>query len=203
MELLIYYHFFHRTTKENISDSLASINKGMSKLAEIRKKMANGAECEPSQKQAVRTWLGGLHQDYPYALTLTIKPSVTEHTERGVYQRQIKRDDCDKIALRFQQKLNREVFGRRAADSYGHTLKYIAVVEGERSCKALHLHLAVGGLPAHIKPMQLQSLVSNARLQVRELNEQFEVNIADSGWLEYITKELGRRDTDNVLWQLA
>lgn len=174
----------------------------MSKLAEIRRKMAYYEACEASQKQAVRTWLAGMQQDFPFALTLTLKTSVTEKTERGTYQRPIKRDDCDRIALRFQQKLNREVFGRRAADKYGHTLKYLTVVEGERSCKALHLHIALGGLPKHVKPMQLQSLISNARLQVRELNEQFEVNVADSGWLEYITKELGRRDSDNVLWQL-
>ena len=29
------------------------------------------------------------------------------------------------------------------------------------------------------------------------------VDIADSGWFEYITKEVGAKDTDNVLWTLT
>ncbi len=175
----------------------------MSALAEIRRKTAHDPDRSPSQKQAVRTWLTSMREDYPFALTLTIKPSITDRTDRGVYQRQIRRADCDRIVRRFKQKLNREIFGRRAAENYGLSLKYLAVVEGERSGKALHLHLSIGGLPTHVKPMQLKELVSNARLQVRELNEQLDLKIADSGWMEYITKELGSGDTDNVLWQLA
>jgi hypothetical protein len=38
---------------------------------------------------------------------------------------------------------------------------------------------------------------------VRELDIQHDVQIMDSGWTDYITKELGPRDSDNVLWHLA
>jgi len=38
---------------------------------------------------------------------------------------------------------------------------------------------------------------------VEELDEQHKVDIVDSGWMEYLTKELGMKDTDNVLWDLA
>jgi hypothetical protein len=46
-------------------------------------------------------------------------------------------------------------------------------------------------------------MVKNAVDLVQELDTQHDVQIMDSGWIDYITKELGRRDTDNVLWHLA
>ena len=46
-------------------------------------------------------------------------------------------------------------------------------------------------------------LVRNAKLKVAELDEQHKVDVVDSGWMEYLTKELGMKDTDNVLWDLA
>ncbi len=43
----------------------------------------------------------------------------------------------------------------------------------------------------------------NAKVRVQELDEQHKVDIVDSGWMEYLTKELGMKDTDNVLWNLT
>ena len=42
-------------------------------LAQIRQKTAYCATAMPTQKQATRTWLNGLHKQYPLALTLTLK----------------------------------------------------------------------------------------------------------------------------------
>jgi len=42
-----------------------------------------------------------------------------------------------------------------------------------------------------------------AGLRVGEVDEQHKVDIVDSGWVEYLTKELGMKDTDNILWDLA
>ena len=83
-----------------------------------------------------------------------------------------------------------------AIDSHG-------VVEGERSCKNLHLHFAIGGLPNYIKFNKFDALVKIAKLQVEHIDAEHKVDICDSGWLEYLTKELGTKDTDNVLWTLA
>jgi hypothetical protein len=82
-------------------------------------------------------------------------------------------------------------------------LKYFAVIEGERTFKNLHLHIAIGGLDKNTKWNKFDELVRNAKGSVIELDEQHDLQIMDSGWLEYITKELGTRDTDNVLWELA
>jgi hypothetical protein len=63
--------------------------------------------------------------------------------------------------------------------------------------------MAIGGLPAYVKWNEVDTLVCNAKLSIKELDEQYKVDITDSGWMEYITKELGMNDTDNVLWDLA
>ncbi len=65
--------------------------------------------------------------------------------------------------------------------------------------------MAIGGLPQHVKWSEWDGLVCNAKLSVEGIDEQHKVEIAgDSGWIgEYLTKELGTHDTDNVLWDLA
>jgi len=173
------------------------------KLQEIRKKTAYNPTAKPTVKVVARDWLRSKSKDYPLALTLTLKQTLIEHTNHGTYMRKLKRLDCDIVAERFMQKLNREAFGKRGAEKYGLKLNYLAVVEGERSNKNLHLHFAVGGLPEHIKFNQFQQLVINAKSLVKEIDKEFEVNITDTGWTEYIAKELGAKDTDNVLWHLA
>jgi hypothetical protein len=65
--------------------------------------------------------------------------------------------------------------------------------------------MAIGNLPDYVKWNEIDVLVRNAKLSIAELDEQHKVDIAgDSGWIgEYLTKELGMKDTDNVLWDLA
>lgn len=173
------------------------------KLQEIRIRTAYNPNALPWQKAATRTWLSGMSKEFPLALTLTLKQTIVETTDRGTYKRKLTRTDCERIAKRFTQKLNRQVFGKRNADKYGYTLKYLPVVEGERSSKNLHLHFAIGGLPSHVKFNQFDTLVTNAKLHVEHIDAEHKVDITDSGWMEYITKELGTKDTDNVLWHLA
>jgi hypothetical protein len=76
-------------------------------------------------------------------------------------------------------------------------------VEGERSNKNLHLHFAIGGFPSHVKFNQFGRLVTKAKLNVEFIDAEHKVKLSDSGWIEYITKEVGTKDTDNVLWTLA
>lgn len=173
------------------------------KIADIRKRTAFNPTAKPTQKAAARSWLCSKANEYPIALTLTLKQKVMEYTLNGSYMRQLTKQDCERIARKFKQKLNREVFGKRAADKYGKTLKYLVVVEGERTNKHLHLHLALGGLPEYVRFNKVDALVKEAKCFVDEIDEQHKVDIADSGWLEYITKELGTKDTNNVLWDIA
>ena len=173
------------------------------KLQDIRTRTAYNPLALPTQKAATRTWLSGMSKDFPLALTLTLKQTIVETTERGTYKRKLTRIDCERIAKRFMQKLDRQIFGKRKAGRVGYTLKYLPVVEGERSNKNLHLHFAIGGWPSHIMLNQFDRLVTNAKLNVEYIDAEHKVDITDSGWFEYITKELGTKDTDNVLWTLA
>lgn len=172
------------------------------KLQDIRKKIGYNASELQTQKAAARAWLHSLYRQYPVALTLTLKQTIDVSTPIGSHKRRLLREDCDKIAMRFIQKLNRQAYGH-AAERHGKALKFLVVVEGERSSKNLHLHLAVGALPTHVRYNQVAKLVEQAKAHVAEIDEQFKVDITDSGWMEYISKEFGAKDTDNVLWQLA
>lgn len=172
------------------------------KLEDIRKRMAYNPCALPTQKAAVRIWQADFVGSYPIALTLTLKQHFEVKTALGTYIKKLDRTDCQYVAKRFIQKLNREVFGH-AATRYGKTLKYLAVIEGERSGKALHLHFAIGDLPAHIRFNQVSALVERAKSHIDTVDKQCDVDITDSGWMDYITKELGSKDSDNVLWDLT
>lgn len=172
------------------------------KLAQIRQRTAYSPTAIPNCKQQLRTWLNSLHTQYPVALTLTIKQSNIVQNANGTYIQKLDKDEVQRIAKHFTQKLNQQVFGS-SAKRYGKGLKYLAVIEGGRTGKNLHLHMAIGDLPNFVKLNQFDTLVRNAKFKVIELDEQHKVDVVDSGWMQYITKELGKKDTDNVLWDLA
>ncbi len=180
---------------------LVRINRAMD-LYEIRKRTAYDPNAKQTQKAAVRSWLTGLRDEFQFAVTLTLKQSMPVLTTRGTHVRKLRRADCDAIARRFTQKLNRQAFGK-AAERHNKSLRYLAVVEGQRTAKNLHLHFAIGGLPTFYLLNEFPVMVKNSIDLVSELDAQHDVQVMDSGWIDYITKELGREDTDNVLWQLA
>ena len=172
------------------------------KLQEIREKLGYTNLTKKDCKQAVREWLVGKSADYPIALTLTLKQTLTEQTPFAIRKRSLTKKDAVKLAERFTQKLNREVFGRRGADKKDKSLKYVCVLEGERSNKNLHLHFAIGGLPKSIKLNQFPAIVVAAKSNVEHIDTQHDVQIADSGWMNYILKEVSYKHTDSVLWEL-
>ena len=63
--------------------------------------------------------------------------------------------------------------------------------------------MAIGEKPDYVKWNELDEMVRNAKRKINEIDEEHKVDIVDSGWSEYITKELGMTDTDNVFWDLA
>ena len=171
-------------------------------LQDIRQHLCYSETQTQNLKLPTQAWLCGLSSQYPIALTLTLKQTIAYTTPKGTVRRKINRQDCEQIAQRFIQKLNQQVFGH-SAKRHGKHLKYLVVVEGERSKKNLHLHMAIGDIPNHVKLNQIDQLVTKAKLLVENIDEQHKVALADSGWMTYITKECGKHDTDNVLWQLA
>jgi hypothetical protein len=171
-------------------------------IEQIRQKTAFQPNAVATQKQATRDFLRSLHKQYPISLTLTLKQSYAITNAYGTYTQTLTRDEARRIARHFTHKLNQQVFGS-SAKRYGKGLKYLIVAEGERTHKNIHLHMAIGGLPSYVKWNELERLVRVAKQRVSEIDEQYKVDLVDSGWAEYITKELGKTDTDNVFWDLA
>lgn len=171
-------------------------------LQAIRTRLAYEISTKQCVKTAAQVWLSSISQNYPIALTLTLKQQIAYKSPKGAVRKRIDRNDCEKVAERFIRKLNQQVYGH-AARRYGKGLKYIVVVEGERTNKNLHLHMAIGGLPEHVRFNEFEKLVTQTKIHVEHIDVQHKVDIADSGWMTYITKECTKHDTDNVLWHLS
>jgi hypothetical protein len=173
-------------------------------LEQIRQKVAYSPNALPTQKDATRSMFHSISTQYPVALTLTFKQFLSIENVMGKYYKKIDKDDIRRIVTHFQHKLNKEIFGS-SAKRYGKGLKYLVVIEGERTYKNLHVHMAIGNLPAHVKYNEIDNLVRNAKLSVDGVDEQHKVELAgDSGWMtQYLLKELSANDTENILWDLA
>ena len=170
-------------------------------IAEIRQKLAT-AENTESLKDAVRNYLRSRQHDFQYAVTLTFHPNIKVTTTRGAYSKALNRSDVEQAAAKFKRRLNDIALGS-SAKRHGKSLNYFFVVEGERSSKQLHLHLIVGGELRKIKRCEFGMAVGQAAGLCEHIGTEIDVQVADSGWLEYMTKEVSKHDTENVLWELA
>lgn len=172
-------------------------------IEQIRQKTAYKENEAPSLKEQTRVWMNHLSNEYPIALTLTIKQTIVEKRPNGTVVRRITKDDCQRIAERFIKKLNREVYGK-SAERHSLGLKYVVVLEGDGFAKNYHLHMMVGALPKHIRFNRMDELVRNAKSRVSQIDEQYKVELAyDSGWSEYTSKQVTKTDTDAILWQVS
>lgn len=173
----------------------------MPKINEIRQKLAT-KERRLSHKDAVRNYLRGRLYDFQYAVTLTFNPYIKVMTEKGAHYKVTNKEDVIASAAKFKRSLNAIALGS-SAKRYNKSLNYFFVIEGERSTKHLHLHLAVGGELRKIHRCEFMDAVKSAASLCPLMGSKHDVQIVDSGWFEYITKEIGIHDTDNVLWELA
>lgn len=177
----------------------------MNLTAELRQDHTCQTPVSPNIKVAVKDFAMSIAQNYPVALTLTLKQTQRIKNANGVFMKKLDEAECEKLAERFIKKLNREVFGKRGAEKRGNGLKYFVVIEGGGwTGKNLHLHMAIGALPAHVKFEDMDALVCKAKQYVEGVDERHTVKRAvDDGWMDYITKEVSKSNSNNVLWRLA
>lgn len=171
---------------------------------DIRQRIAYDPKTAQNVRETTRTFLNSISKQYPIAITLTFKQSYAVHTNAGTHYKKLDIDAVKQSVKHFQHKMNQQVFGS-AAKRHGKHLSYIPVVEGVRTGKNLHVHMAVGNIPAHVMFNEIEALVNKAKLSVELLDKQHKVALAyDSGWLaEYLLKEVTANNTDNILWDLA
>jgi hypothetical protein len=169
-------------------------------LQRIREKTAYLEQPKNDLLTAGRVWAPHIFKG-AVALTLTLKQSFKVVTNKGIYYKGLDRDDCKWIAERFKKKLNQAVFGN-AAKRFNKSLKFLVTVEGGAGGLNLHLHMVIGEFPEHIKWSEIDALVIKAKDKVAEINKEYRLKNCDSGWAEYVVKEITQKSTDNVLWDL-
>lgn len=150
-------------------------------------------------KIACREFLPILLDKHQVGITLTLKKSF--YSMNGKQKVTFYSRDINSQALwnRFTHKLNKLVW-KSTYINHGRQLRQICVEEDGNGTKHRHLHGALGNFPKDFDYRTLPKLVKKASTECFEIDTQFKVDIADSGWVEYITKEVKRRDSDKVLW---
>lgn len=168
-------------------------------LFEIRQIVQASELNRPNCRTATKQFLNGLSADYQVALTLTLKQKWFDKLGMMKIEHYLKSEDIPYIYDRFQHQLNKLIWKNRY-QRYGHRVRLLRAWEDGQGSKRIHLHAALGNFPTDFRFNKLPSLVEKASKQCFEIDFQHKEEICDSGWIEYITKEVGKRDTDKILW---
>ncbi len=133
----------------------------------------------------MRDYLRSRQADFGFALTLTFKSSTLVVNDKGTYYRKLSKEVVADAAAKFKRRLNNIALGS-AAKRHGKSLNYFFVMEGERSSKQLHLHIALGGELKRIGMNGLVKAIEQAAALCEGTGEKIDVQIADSDWLGYM-----------------
>ena len=185
------------------------------RLDEIRELMHRKGAYNTTKKQVLCDWLatGGAMQ-LQFGLTLMPKKLLHKHTAKGAVYRHLNRQELDAAVQRFMQLLSRICY-KQAYKRYDKKVHGIYVLEGERELKDLHAHLALECCD-YMGVIEFKQSVAKAielsgefviyndtyKQQKHDKRDKYRYRLdaVDSGWVTYITKELGKNDTDKVLF---
>lgn len=168
-------------------------------LYDIRQIVTNSALDRVDCRSATRAYLLSMANDYRVAMTITIRQKWFNVNGKMKITHFLSTCDLPKICERFEGKLNKLIW-KNGFTRHGKSLKFFKVWEDGYGTKRIHLHYAIGNFPSNFKLNTLNSLVERASRECYEIDFEHREDICDGGWLEYITKEVGKTDTDKVLW---
>jgi hypothetical protein len=168
-------------------------------LYEIRKLVENSELAKANCRSATRDFVRSIQNDYQVALTLTLKQTWFNKNGQLSVQHYLSVHDIPIIYERFQHQLNKLVY-KNQYTRYEQSLKFFRAWEDGWGSKRKHLHAAIGNFPKGFKYNTLPSLIEKASRQCYEIDTEHKEEICDGGWMEYITKEVGKHDTDKILW---
>jgi len=168
-------------------------------LFEIRQIIQASELHRPNCRTATRQFLLGLSSDYKVALTLTLNQKWFDKYGKMRVDHYLKAEDIPYIYARFQHQLNKLIWKSRYT-RFDEKVLFMRAWEDGQGEKRIHLHAALGNFPTDFRLNKLPSLIEKASRQCFEIDFQHKEDICDSGWIEYITKEVGKRDTDKILW---
>ncbi|MDN7804121.1 hypothetical protein [Burkholderia gladioli] len=154
-----------------------------------------------NQKQIqaeTRNWMIQYAPYFTHAVTLTMKQSRTVMTNRGQTVQRLTMTEAKENFRKFVRRLNAAVYGN-AADRFGTSIYVIPVIEGIATDKGLHYHCMMGNFRDGADDALIASLIWTAWQQTDFGNIQIDVQpMYGDGWIDYITKEVGIGDADNV-----
>ena len=169
------------------------------KLYDIRQIVTNSELDRVDCRSATRAYLLSMADDYQIAMTITIRQKWFDTNGKMKVTHFLNARDLPTISERLERKLNKLIWKNGFA-RHRKSLKFFKVWEDGFGTKRIHLHYAIGNFPPNFKLNTLNALVEKASGECYEIDFEHKEDICDSGWLEYITKEVGKTDTDKVLW---
>jgi hypothetical protein len=170
------------------------------KLIDIRDIVAKMQHDRTNCRDAVRDYFRPQMKDFQVLLTLTLKQVWYNKYGHMKVRHSLSINDIPSICNRFEHKLNRLVWTSKYMRHKTERLKTLKVWEDGRGTKRKHLHILIGNLPQYIKFNALPRLIEDAAKQCYEIDLQYDARLCDTDALDYVTKEVGKHDTDNVLW---
>ena len=151
-------------------------------------------------REAARHFLGNYRKYCTHAVTLTMKQTAWVRNSQGRSCIKLNEDRAHRTLRHAVNRLNR-AFWLNAATRKGQTVLVLPFLEGKRYGNRLHYHLQVGNLPTGTTTEALRQALTEAWNNTEFGDEQMDVQaLTGTHWLNYITKEIGTKDTDCVDW---
>lgn len=145
-------------------------------------------------QQETRDWLLEFQWCMTHAITLTMQTYREIMTDTGLVTQILTEDEARKNFRNFMNRLNRSMFGNSSRRLY-----VIPVLEGKATGKKLHYHCAFGNFREEKSHEEIAAAIRNAWHKTAFGNIQINVQpVCTDGWIDYITKEVGLGNADNV-----
>ncbi|NIF55566.1 hypothetical protein F3J19_26335 [Burkholderia sp. Ax-1724] len=149
-------------------------------------------------RQETQDWMCKHASNFTHAVTLTMKSRCEYMGPKGLMQRYLTEIEAKENFRQFIQCLNSIVYGN-AAKRFGASVHVIPVLEGLATNKQLHYHCMIGNFRVGADEALIDSAIRTAWLKTDFGNFQIDIqSLTPEGWIDYITKEVGIGDADNV-----
>lgn len=188
-------------------------------LQNIREKLTKNSAYDLNNKQIIANWLAyECDVKFQFGLTLMPKKVFYKHVpcskkvKDNIVFRHLSKIELEEAAIKFIETLNKVIY-KNAYKRFHKKLDVVMAIEGERSKKDLHTHFALtkpGEMCVNefAKRVRLALELSgkfeifnpNYKCGIDSLDEQYryKLDIIDSDWLYYITKELDKKSVHNL-----
>jgi hypothetical protein len=171
----------------------------MKTLTEIREHLRKQGLHKPNYQDQCRDFISkelGTHQ---IAITLTLKKSWIVKNGKMDVKLYLSNTNIETIWKRFLHILNKLIW-KNEYKNKGITLTAIGALENGFGNKHDHIHGALGNFPKDFNFKRLSKLVKKASNECFEINTQHKEKFCDSGWIDYMTKEVSKKVSDKVFW---